>query len=318
VNLDEAVLDLPEDAVGDAVYAETLPHFVGSARRFGAGSLFVLSPIVFGAISLVQRGQVFGTAVFLAVLLLHELGHLAAMRAVGYRDVRIFFIPFFGAAASGHKVDASARKEAAVLLMGPLPGLLLSIGVGAYTAVTRSHDAATVTVILVAVNAFNLLPVLPLDGGRVFSMIFYSRWRWLEVACGTLSGLALIGIALWSDAYVLGALGLLMVFQQPLRARLLGRGAQLRASRPDLRPDPRDVDGAGTHELYRVVRSLLGPQNRDKPKVVAAWMRELLEVATRRSPGFGASVAIFAIWLLGLVAGLVGLVLMAVGTRGPQ
>lgn len=37
----------------------------------------------------------------IGVLLFHELGHYVAMRLFGYRDVRMFFVPFFGAAVSG-------------------------------------------------------------------------------------------------------------------------------------------------------------------------------------------------------------------------
>ena len=35
-------------------------------------------------------------AILVSVILVHELGHYVAMRAYGYRDVKIFFIPFLG------------------------------------------------------------------------------------------------------------------------------------------------------------------------------------------------------------------------------
>src|SRR5262245_57515496 len=61
------------------------------------------------------------------VVLFHELGHMIAMKIVGYRDVRIFFIPFFGGAAAGTKRGVARWKEGIVLLCGPLPGIVLGV-----------------------------------------------------------------------------------------------------------------------------------------------------------------------------------------------
>src|SRR5579883_2383282 len=66
--------------------------------------------------------------ILIGVLFLHELGHFLAMRLFRYRDLSMFFLPFFGAAVTGHKDDASLSEKIGVLLAGPLPGLLLGIG----------------------------------------------------------------------------------------------------------------------------------------------------------------------------------------------
>src|SRR5262245_10303645 len=63
-------------------------------------------------------------ATLVGVLLFHEGGHWAAMRVFGYRDVRVFFIPFLGAATSGRARGVAGWKEAVVSLMGPVPGII--------------------------------------------------------------------------------------------------------------------------------------------------------------------------------------------------
>src|SRR5438045_2319376 len=55
-----------------------------------------------------------GIALLIAVLLFHEGGHALGMRLFGYRDVRMFFIPFFGAAVQGRPRGAVAWKHAVV------------------------------------------------------------------------------------------------------------------------------------------------------------------------------------------------------------
>jgi len=49
-----------------------------------------------------------GVAILVGVVMFHELGHLTAMWAFGYRDLAVFFIPFPGAVATGRNRDAKA------------------------------------------------------------------------------------------------------------------------------------------------------------------------------------------------------------------
>ncbi len=125
-------------------------------------------------------------AVLLGVLILHELGHFFAMRAFGYRDTGIFFLPFFGAATTGRKRDASVTQEVVVLLMGPLPGLLLGLG-GIMAHLQGLHlpggpVATKAAWMLIVINYFNLLPLLPFDGGKIVQRLLFSRFPWLDVA----------------------------------------------------------------------------------------------------------------------------------------
>src|SRR5262249_26862794 len=74
--------------------------------------------------------------ILIGVLLFHEAGHFLGMRTFGYRDVRMFFIPGFGAAVAGKKEGVPAWQEAIVLLLGPLPGLVLGSALYLWDRVT--------------------------------------------------------------------------------------------------------------------------------------------------------------------------------------
>lgn len=165
----------------------------------------------------------------LAVLALHEFGHLAAMRWSGYRDLRMVFIPLFGAVASGRHADATPWQRLVVLLAGPVPGMLLGgllaalVLAGKLSATPWLLEAIALLMLL---NYFNLLPFVPLDGGRVLELLLLEarpRLRGLFAAAGAL-GIAAVG--LWTDssvALVLAALLALGLPGQLRQARLLAR-----------------------------------------------------------------------------------------------
>ena len=120
------------------------------------------------------------------------------MRPFGFRDVRMFFIPFFGAAVSGRPRGAAAWKEAAVTLLGPLPGIAAGVALVVWATTRHYPDALSFRVVeaLLVLNVFNLLPFGFLDGGRFLERVLFSRHRVLEVAFVALGSLALGVLAL--------------------------------------------------------------------------------------------------------------------------
>jgi Zn-dependent protease len=131
-----------------------------------------------------------------AVLLLHELGHVVGMAVFGYRDRRILFLPFFGAAAMGEKPDATPGQRTVVLLLGPVPGLLVGIGCLFLFFETGGLWWLALATTALIVNYFNLLPISPLDGGRVVETLLLGRFPRAQVvflAGGTVS----LGLGAW-------------------------------------------------------------------------------------------------------------------------
>ena len=149
------------------------------------------------------------------------------MQLFGYRDVRMFFIPFFGAAVSGRRGAVAAWKEGVVLLLGPVPGIFAAFALAAIHA-TQSPFGHQLALTLVAINAFNLLPLGGLDGARLLQHVLFSRRRWLEIAFQICAALAMGVYALWAQAWVLAGLSYLMLATLPLRWRVLYAASQLR------------------------------------------------------------------------------------------
>ena len=259
------------------------------------GLLFAVSLALF--VALAGDRSPASMAALVGVLLLHELGHFAAMRAFGYRDLRIFFLPLFGAAAMGKKRQAEPWQEGIVSLAGPLPGLLL----GLVLAASAPSDALllrTVAWQLVGINAFNLLPLLPLDGGLLFSLILYSRHYLLELVFQSIAAAGLGALA-WSDrSPVLAVLAWLTLVSIPVRMRLLRAATGLRDASRAWPADVRELDDEALGALAQAAEV---PGKPIATAVRAARVEALFERARQRRPSAGASWGLAAAWLGGLL-----------------
>jgi len=127
---------------------------------------------------------------FVAMIMVHELGHVAALRQKKIKASLPIFIPFLGAA-----VFAPAMKrrhdEAYMAFAGPLIGSLAAFVLLAAVVVVPGRPEFLVLLVFTAlfVNLFNLIPLSPLDGGRVTQAI--GPWfKYVGVAC--LLGLTLL------------------------------------------------------------------------------------------------------------------------------
>lgn len=213
------------------------------ARASGAGqglALLVVSLVLFvGAQGTLIEAPWTFLALLVAVLAVHELGHLAAMRAFGYRDLRMFFIPFFGAAAAGKKPDATGTQRALVALAGPLPGIVLGVVGLVASALWRDEMTpieAQLVGLLLVLNFFNLLPIVPFDGGRFVSIVLFSRWPGVERAFRLLASAALVWFAVQAGSWLLGLIGAFIALTSGIHATYARLGRRLREQVPPPRP----------------------------------------------------------------------------------
>jgi Zn-dependent protease len=113
---------------------------------------------------------------FIALLFVHEMGHVIALRREGLKASAPMFIPFMGAVIAAKSLGDNALAEARVGLAGPILG---SIGAAACILVwhvTGSDLWRALAFTGFFLNLFNLLPVVPLDGGR--AMAAMAPWMW--------------------------------------------------------------------------------------------------------------------------------------------
>ena len=113
---------------------------------------------------------------FVLLLLVHEMGHVIQLRREGIKASAPMFIPFLGALVAMKELPKDAAAEARVGLAGPILGslgALVPLGIYALTGNELFQALAFVGFFL---NLFNLLPVLPLDGGRAMAALSPALW----------------------------------------------------------------------------------------------------------------------------------------------
>src|SRR3954462_8730288 len=131
-------------------------------------------------ISIVAYGLAFGwpfAVGFVLLLFVHEMGHVIQLRREGVEASAPIFIPFLGAVIAAKSLGKDAAAEARVGLAGPILGTIGTLIPLAIWLTTGSDLWRALAYIGFFINLINLMPVLPLDGGR--AMVVLGPYVWL-------------------------------------------------------------------------------------------------------------------------------------------
>jgi Zn-dependent protease len=120
-------------------------------------------------------GWKFGVG-FVLLIFVHEMGHVVALRRMGIRAGAPTFIPFLGAFVSMKEAPRSAWHEAVSGIAGPVAGSLGAAGCWWWAEQTDSGLLLALATTGFLLNLFNLIPILPLDGGRTAAAIHPAAW----------------------------------------------------------------------------------------------------------------------------------------------
>lgn len=304
---------------GASDYDGAVAHFLDEKTSpINAATLLVLSGALFAVGGFASLSPM-NVALIMGVLLLHELGHAGVMRLFGYRDLKVFFLPFLGAAASGRAQGVGAWKRALVLLAGPVPGIVVGWAAGIFVGVVGIEQPMLNEAIglLIVINAFNLLPFVPLDGGRLLMILFAGRPT-LEAAFGISSAWGLAMFVLWQGLWLLGGLALLVAVGVAFRHRIVRAAHDLRPALAGASVEPAGLTPAQLRVLFDASCSLMvspeigqEPEPEARQALLARHMRQLHERAVTAPPTLLETAGILVAYgaALALVAPLVVLLL---------
>jgi Zn-dependent protease len=164
--------------------------WVAFLGKFGLASISAV-------ISVAVYASLFGWAFavgLVALLFIHEMGHAVVMKLKGIPVGGMIFLPMLGAAVFMRRMPSNARDEAEVGIAGPVAGALASL-----VCLVIAHSLwassglpgiwAPLAYFGCFLNLFNLIPIVPFDGGRVLAAV--DRRVWL------LGFLGLVAIQVW-------------------------------------------------------------------------------------------------------------------------
>ena len=130
-------------------------------------------------LSLVVYATIWGwryAAGFIALLFAHEMGHFIAARQRGLNVGAPAFIPFVGAWIALQDQPMDVETEAYVALAGPLVGTICALAVYLWARSEGSGLLLAISYSGFFLNLFNLLPLSPLDGGRITAVLSPRIW----------------------------------------------------------------------------------------------------------------------------------------------
>jgi Zn-dependent protease len=113
---------------------------------------------------------------FVLLLLVHELGHALEAKRQGIPVSAPLFIPFLGALIAMKQLPKDAWREAQIALAGPIVGSVGAAAVWAYGEATDNNLLRALAFTGFFLNLFNLLPIVPLDGGRAVAALHPAFW----------------------------------------------------------------------------------------------------------------------------------------------
>ncbi len=195
----------------------------------GAGILAILASKLKYLFVLLKFGKVGGTLItmlvsvgayallfgwpyavgFVALLFCHEMGHVMVARWQGVNVSAPMFVPFLGAFIAMRGMPEDSLGEAAIAAGGPVVGSIAALGCLGLYGVTHQPLLLALAYVGFFLNLFNLIPMSPLDGGRILGAA--SRWAYV-------AGLPILAvIAIWHFnpfLLVILALGVLDAFQR--------------------------------------------------------------------------------------------------------
>jgi Zn-dependent protease len=287
-----------------ALVAKLGSKVLGAAGKVGAGALKAAkgTNLAMAAASAAAYSILFSwkfAVLLLLQLFVHEYGHVHAMKKTGMRVRGMYFVPFLGALAVTDDAFTSRRQQAYVALNGPLwGGLFTLLPLGAYLLSGDGFWAA-VAAWWAIINLFNLLPITPLDGGRLLSAFASSFSSNLGVAVGVLglAGAVALGTVMgFSLIWLVAALGAMELVAE---SRARGGGRALR-----LLPEPARFGPAH----YQYLRAVLGPPTGQVDELAFARDLTRMEQAARVEPMGRLEILRWGLLYAALAAGLLALV----------
>jgi len=166
-------------------------------------------------------------AALIVCLVFHEYGHIRAMKYFGMKTKGIYLIPFVGGLAVSDEKINTRWQDVVISIMGPTFGLFMSLCCMVIYWITGSEFFAGLATFNALLNLFNMLPILPLDGGHILKSITFSmNSKAGLIACllGASLGVVIsywLGLALLGFLLIVGSLEIIFEWRSRFNSHLL-------------------------------------------------------------------------------------------------
>jgi len=273
----------------------TVPKFIFTLGAFGLLFYFL------------SGGSIDAVFTILIILLIHEFGHLTAMKLLGQRIESILIFPVLGGISFSDEDSASQKKLVMILLSGPLPGIVIGAALMWY-ALGIQHDFLTLVAgAFLMVNAFNLLPFDPLDGGKLLEALFTESYDKIKLAFLIIVAASFTLGTFYNTMLVVVALLVGLRIYSMIRASKL-RSEVISELNVDLNKSYEEITDREYWEIRRYLLQQIpnGPINPDlfepfdNEKVLVNQVKSIVRRPLQLDMNTGQKFCVFLLWLTGI------------------
>jgi len=223
-------------------------------------NLFVM--VLIGALLLLnfQESGVMLLSLFF-VILIHELGHFIGMKFFGFKDSKIMYFPMLSNLIEQKKEFISQKQRLITLLFGPLPGIIIGTFLLQYFISQPENDLIlNLATLFLGVNLVSLVPLDPLDGGKIIQTMFFQKKPKFNMYFVLTSSILWIGIGFYFEVYILMIFG----FMMGLKVRSIQKNLAIHDELTDQKVDYQKTYKTLTNREYWKIRSVFLDNN---PKI---------------------------------------------------
>lgn len=251
------------------------------------------------------------------ILFVHEFGHFVLMKRFNYQNVRMLFVPLLGAFVQGNKDRYSQIEALLVVLGGPIPGLLLGTGLFYFGINFQEPYVLTLAFIFLLLNAFNLLPLDPLDGGQLLNLLIGKKQVLFQMGFSIFTSVILLGLGLYFEQIVLSVLGLILTLRIWKFLKKYNLQKSFRKANIQFHNTYSDL----SNKEYAEIRAILLDSNKalskykemndnseETEEVIALQVDAALEPLLAIDAKWSLKIGILILWILGLLCPIILLI----------
>jgi len=183
-----------------------------SKKELAKKNLLVFIVMLTLILFLMQDNIVLISSMF-GVIFIHEIGHFIGMKLFKFKDNKIFYFPLLSSFVKQRDNTISQKKHLITLLFGPIPGIIIGTLLLNQYFISENDLLLNISTLFLAINIFSLVPLDPLDGGKLIQSLFFPTNQTVKMYFVLISSVLLIFVGFYFDLYVLMAFGFLMGFK---------------------------------------------------------------------------------------------------------
>lgn len=252
------------------------PEIAPFSKKANAQKNAMLFVLVMVALLFMLQDSIVLISTMFGVIVIHELGHFVGMKIFKFKDNKIFYFPILSNLVKQKTDTVSQKHHLLTLLFGPLPGIIIGTVLLNYYFVENIDFLLKMSILFLAINIFSLIPLDPLDGGRIIQALFFPSNQKVKMFFVLGSSVIFIFVGFYSELYVLMLFGFFMAF----KVKSIQKNDSIHEELEDQNVDYKKTYNSLTNREYWKIRTVFlekNPKIRELiPSGDALWENEKL------------------------------------------